>query len=326
MSDSESFEEESIHDESSLLDESSQYQDPHDPNPNSLLWYVIGNLPEHYRMGLDHDLMEVKVAYKNELPFAFKIGPKRRAPRAEAREADVTDLILKCLAISTLECLKIDGGWVGIRYQFAPVCKALKAHQSVRGVSIFDLEITGGSLTERVQLVQGIFAGPYPNKTLEKVHLSEQHPGRFSISTMEPSRSIFTGCNLDVWMHIATKLNLNTLGRWKLVAGVTSPAEFVTMIDPLTIRKLVEFIFFECIKRAFDFYEDGDGFMVVNTSLQALNNNHSFLMICLECWMPMVYNDVRTINLLYGMLRHAPLVWCTVNATKKRRFTAFENL
>jgi len=290
-----------------------------------LLWYVIGNLPEHYRMGLDHDLMEVKVAYKNELPFAFKMALKRRAPLAEARGADITDLILKCLEISTLEFLKIGGCWPGIRYQLAPVCEALRAHQSIRLISTFGLTISGGTVLKRAQHFQGIFAGPYPNKTLEKVQLLEQFPGRLSISNMRPGRNLFTGNNLDVWMHIVTELNLNTLGRWKLVAGMTSPAEFVAMIDPLTIRKLVEFMY-NFIKRALDVEGNPDGLSMGDTSLGALNQNLYFLQGCLEYWMPMVYNDVRTINLLYGMLRHAPLVWCTVNATKKRRFTAFENL
>jgi len=234
---------------------------------------------------------------------------------------DLTPILVHLLNNSSLEKLEwraSDTHGLGrASYRVSLLCDALKTNQTLRSLKMYHPQPHHDpDLPASRRLIRDVVEDG--NTTLQELNLHSYDPDQTLVSTDFNFQEPFKGNGYDCWAATLRGLNLNALGRKNLREGTLCVAEFVELLDPKKIMRLVDQssrFMREVVGDKHEWcLEVGDA----SHSLKALSHNYNVLMTYLDDWSIMVYNDLRATDLIYGMLRESPGIWCYRESIKLR--------
>jgi hypothetical protein len=322
---------------------------------------LIPTAPTRFVVILPHDTLEIEATYIVSPPLTsgsigilngklkdVEIHPKDGGV-FDLVDVDVTKMLLEFLRHESLESLQwfnynnLELEWnqrpqihQRPHYCFDTICEALKNHAALTALQLDGIQPIH---KDGLEGVYKQFADIADQVSLETVHLTDI-ANQFLLSTEVfclQGAGRASGFRYKWWAKTMLELNLNKMGRKNLRAD-TSISDFFAMIQPNKVRPFVSLHsdFMETIllrnqldSLDYSVYKDEEFnyFLAQDESIFALDNNYAYLKLFIDQWLPVAYHDVRVTNLLYGMLRESPNIWCqqpigTYSPSKKKRKVA----
>ena len=284
------------------------------------VWAAFCYLPQPFTFGQ---------AYPWDLDFFGKIGATERIVSLRIVQGysiptlDLTSIFVQLLGIPSLKKMLWESNcdsWAAT-YQAKSFFKALKDNTNLTSLFMygpkgFDGAEFLGPLRVRRLIRDAVDNG---NTALEELDLIEKGVEKRTIVFRNKTDIMlkpFGGHDIDCWAGILRALNLNALGRKKLTEVTLGVAEFVDLLDHKKIMTLVNPSHFN-MQKAIDHDDCDEDEEVVHLmvgeaslSLEALTHNFRVLLDNVQSWIIIKYLDLRETDLLYGMLRESPGIWC----------------